>query len=71
MQYNEIFTVNAPSNGRAVQRSTDAGVDFTDMTDDAQSTPLGMHPDQHAVTFAPNNSGIAFLRLRRRALAGG
>ncbi len=61
MQYNEIFTANPPSNGRAVQRSTDAGVDFTDMTDDAQSSPMGMHPDQHAVAFASSNPNIAFL----------
>src|SRR2546427_1661782 len=61
MQYNEIFTANPPSNGRAVQRSTDAGVNFTDMTDDAQSPPLGMHPDQHIIAFAPGNPDIAFL----------
>ena len=30
MQYGEIFTANPPSNGRAVQRSADAGVHFTD-----------------------------------------
>jgi hypothetical protein len=50
MQYSEIFTANPPSNGRAVQRSTDAGASFTDMTNDAQN--LGMHPDQHAIAFA-------------------
>ncbi|TMF41364.1 MAG: hypothetical protein E6I32_20595 [Chloroflexi bacterium] len=61
MQYAEIFTANAPSNGRTVQRSTDAGVDFTDMTNDAEKTPLGMHPDQHVIAFAPNNPDIAFL----------
>ena len=33
-------------------RSTDAGVSFTDMTNDAQNPPLGMHPDQHAIVFA-------------------
>src|SRR5262249_62194491 len=32
MQYHEIFTAHPPSNGRAVQRSEDAGVNFTDMT---------------------------------------
>jgi hypothetical protein len=37
-QYNEIFTANPSSNGRAVQRSTDADADFTDMTDDALNT---------------------------------
>ncbi len=61
MQYSEIFTANPPSNGRAVQRSTDAGVSFTDMTDDMQSPPQGMHPDQHAIAFAPGNPDIAFL----------
>ncbi len=61
MQYSEIFTANPPSNGRAVQRSTDAGVSFTDMTNDMQSPPLGMHPDQHAIAFAPGNPNIAFL----------
>ncbi len=61
MQYGEIFTANPPSNGRAVQRSTDAGVDFTDMTDDAESPPLGMHPDQHAAVFVPGHPDIAIL----------
>jgi hypothetical protein len=50
MTYSEIFTANPPSNGRAVQRSIDAGASFTDMTNDANS--LGMHPDQHALAFA-------------------
>jgi hypothetical protein len=58
MQYPEIFH---GSNGRAVQRSTDAGVSFTDMTNDTQSPPLGMHPDQHAIAFVPGNPGIAFV----------
>ena len=64
MQYNEIFTANPPSNGRAVQRSIDAGADFTDMTNDASAsgaTPQGMHPDQHVIAFAPGNPDIAFL----------
>ena len=61
MQYGEIFTLNPPSNGRAVQRSTDAGADFTDMTNDAQTTPQGMHPDQHVIAFAPGHPEIAFL----------
>ncbi len=57
------------SNGRAVMRSTDAGVHFTDMTADATGspTPLGppyyeqMHPDQHALAFDPANPSIAFV----------
>ncbi len=61
MQYSEIFTANPPSNGRTVQRSTDKGVDFTDMTNDAETPPLGMHPDQHVIAFAPGNPHIAFL----------
>ncbi len=61
MQYSEIFTANPPSNGRAVQRSSDAGVDFTDMTDDAQTPPMGMHPDEHVIAFDPANPDIAFI----------
>ena len=61
MQYDEIFTSRPPSNGRTIQRSANAGVTFTDMTNDAQSPPLGMHPDQHAIAFAPSNPDIAFL----------
>jgi hypothetical protein len=44
MQYGEFF---GPSNGRTIQRSTNAGVGFTDMTNDQQFN--GMHPDQHAI----------------------
>ena len=61
MFYSEIFTPHPPSNGRAVQRSTDAGMHFTDMTNDAQVPGLGMHPDQHAIVFAPFNPDIAFV----------
>jgi hypothetical protein len=61
MQYAEIFSGNSPSNGRAVQRSTDAGVSFTDMTNDTQSPPLGMHPDQHAIVFVPGHPDIAII----------
>lgn len=66
MQYGEIFGVDNGlpfpfrSNGRAVQRSTDGGVSFTDMTNDTQSPPLGMHPDQHAIAFTDDGS-LAFL----------
>ena len=56
MQYGEIFTAHQPSNGRAVQRSTDAGATFTDMTNDANN--LGMHPDQHALAFAGNQTFV-------------
>ena len=61
MVYGEIFTAHQPSNGRAVQRSTDAGVSFTDMTNDIQFPPLGMHPDQHAIAFSRTNPNIAFI----------
>lgn len=62
MQYDEIFTATPPSNGRAVQRSTNAGVQFTDMTNDTQlPAPVGMHPDQHAMVFIPGNPGIAII----------
>ncbi len=56
MNYPEIFGQVAPaSNGRAVMRSTNAGVTFTDITRDTQSPPQGMHPDQHAIAFNPQN----------------
>ena len=61
MNYNEIFTRTPPSNGRAVMRSIDGGATFTDMTNDTQSPPLGMHPDQHAIVFVPNNPNIAIM----------
>jgi hypothetical protein len=62
------------SNGRGVLYSTDAGEDFTDMTWDAQTSPTpagtccdpsiyaqnGIHPDQHALVFAPSNTGLFF-----------
>ncbi|HEX4583434.1 MAG TPA: hypothetical protein VH183_01310 [Burkholderiaceae bacterium] len=57
MKYGEL---GGPSNGRAVQRSTDAGVSFTDMTNDTQVPPYGMHPDQHAAVFAPGPVEIGF-----------
>ncbi len=59
MQYDEIFTAHRPSNGRAVQRSEDAGVDFTDMTIDS-SHNLSRHPDQHAIAATPFNPNIVF-----------
>jgi hypothetical protein len=76
MNYDEIFGGVAPpfvapgrTNGRTVIRSQDAGVSFTDMTneskptiqDDASVAPAdraeGMHPDQHALVFSPGNAG--------------
>jgi hypothetical protein len=63
MIYGEIFFPGPfPSNGRAVQRSTNAGVSFTDMTVDATAPlPIGMHPDQHALAFVPGHPGIAII----------
>jgi len=54
MNYGEIFTANQPSNGRAIVRSTNAGVSFTDMTNDTANN--GLHPDQHVLAFIPGNS---------------
>ena len=53
MNYGEIFTAHQPSNGRAIVRSTNAGVSFTDMTNDVAGN--GLHPDQHTVVFFPGN----------------
>jgi len=60
MQYSEIFTPNRPSNGRAVQRSQDAGVHFTDMTIDSAHN-LSIHPDQHALVATPNDPNVLFI----------
>jgi hypothetical protein len=55
MQYSEI---GGRSNGRAVQRSEDAGVNFTDMTIDTNG--VSRHPDQHAMAATPFNPNILF-----------
>ena len=60
MQYDEIFTAHRPSNGRAVQRSQDAGVHFTDMTIDSAHN-LSIHPDQHALVTAPGDPNLLFI----------
>src|SRR3954452_21822679 len=56
------------SNGRAVMRSTDAGVSWTDMTADTEGQLEPgrhqyeqMHPDQHAIVFDPTDTKIAFV----------
>jgi hypothetical protein len=61
MNYDELLAFGGPgsSNGRAVIRSTDAGASVRDMTNDAQSSPHGMHPDQHALVFVPGTAGTA------------
>jgi hypothetical protein len=56
MQYGEL---GGRSNGRAIQRSQDAGVNFTDMTIDTQGVSL--HPDQHAIGSTPFNPNIVFI----------
>lgn len=62
MNYDELIAFGGPgsSNGRAVVRSTDEGVHFTDMTNDAQAHPNGLHPDQHALAFVPNSKTEQF-----------
>jgi hypothetical protein len=55
-QYGEL---GGRSNGRDIQRSEDAGVNFTDMTVDTQGVSL--HPDQHAIAATPNNPNIVFI----------
>jgi hypothetical protein len=56
MQYGEL---GGRSNGRAVQRSEDAGIHFTDMTIDAQG--ISLHPDQHAIAAAPIDPNVVFI----------
>src|SRR5207249_907845 len=58
MQYGELGNPHR-SNGRAIQRSEDAGVNFTDMTIDTQGVSL--HPDQHAIAATPFNPNIVFI----------
>jgi hypothetical protein len=50
------------TNGRAFIYSTDAGANFTDVTRDATSdtTPNGMHPDQHAIAAVPGSNIVFF-----------
>jgi hypothetical protein len=62
MQYEELPTRNGfESNGRAVLRSVNAGLDWTDMSGDLRPDPVweGIHPDIHEIHFAP--SGVAFI----------
>ena len=56
MQYSEL---GGRSNGRAIQRSEDGGVNFTDMTIDTQGVSL--HPDQHAIAATPLDPNIVFI----------
>ena len=56
-EYNENNYVSGRSNGRAVLLSTNAGVHFTDMTEDASDDtyPVQLHPDHHALVTNPSN----------------
>jgi hypothetical protein len=56
-EYNENNHVNGRSNGRAVLLSTNAGVHFTDLTEDDRDDtyPGALHPDHHALVTNPNN----------------
>ncbi len=56
-EYNENNFVTGRSNGRALLLSTNAGVSFTDMTEDATDDfyPGALHPDHHAIVTNPNN----------------
>jgi hypothetical protein len=56
MQYDEL---GGRSNGRAVVRSDDTGVNFTDMTIDKKG--ISLHPDQHAIAGVPFSSDIVFI----------
>jgi hypothetical protein len=56
-EYNENNFVTGRSNGRALLLSTNAGVSFTDMTEDASDDryPGALHPDHHAIVTNPSN----------------
>ena len=55
--YDENDLQHRASNGRAVLLSTNAGVSFTDMTEDATDDRYAMqlHPDHHALVTNPTN----------------
>jgi hypothetical protein len=56
-QYGENNRTTGRSNGRAVLLSTNAGVHFTDMTEDVSDDnyPSALHPDHHALVTNPGN----------------
>lgn len=56
-EYNENNYVSGRSNGRGILLSTNAGVHFTDMTEDASDNvyPVQAHPDHHALVTNPGN----------------
>jgi hypothetical protein len=62
MHYDELppYAGADRSDGRAVVRSTDAGVSWTDMTGDARTAWEDQHPDTRDVAFVPGTH-IAFV----------
>ena len=56
-EYDENNYVTGRSNGRGILLSTNAGVSFTDMTEDASDDfyPVQAHPDHHALVTNPRN----------------
>jgi hypothetical protein len=56
-EYNENNYVTGRSNGRGILLSTNAGVHFTDMSEDASDDryPVQSHPDHHALVTNPGN----------------
>lgn len=56
-EYNENNNVTGRSNGRGILLSTNAGVHFTDMSEDASDNvyPVQAHPDHHALVTNPGN----------------
>jgi hypothetical protein len=56
-EYNENNNFTGRSNGRGILLSTNAGVHFTDMTEDASDNvfPVQSHPDHHALVTNPGN----------------
>ncbi|MDQ2984732.1 MAG: hypothetical protein M3R70_12560 [Actinomycetota bacterium] len=62
MQYGELppYAGADRSDGRAVVRSTDSGVNWTDMTGDARTAWEDQHPDTRDVAFVPGTN-VAFV----------
>ncbi len=56
-EYDENNYVTGRSNGRGILLSTNAGVSFTDMSEDASDDfyPVQAHPDHHALVTNPGN----------------
>jgi hypothetical protein len=52
-----FYGSNGRSSGRGIALSTNAGVHFTDMTEDTTDDfyPVALHPDHHAIVVNPSN----------------